>query len=376
VLNALIITISGTPGSEKGEIADRIAKKLEMDPFSIEKDFVEPMAHRRRMSVSQFYVAYADKIDEPFDDWQRNLCNYMDGIVLESLLGFQWAKKSKIKSYNVFVTSDKEIAAERLLKIKHEEARGKNKKQMIKNLEEREKFEIENYREKYKIEDFTSPENFDLVLDTSKGIKGPYMKLLNRVKPLLEEEEKAFNDLVNRFPMESREKEYTYISTPHSTGKLMYDYLIKNNLKKLEKGNPVHEIIREEILSKNEASSKTLKNNLTKLYGPYVINPTEVGYFGNTPQRKGLALWRKFIRKYVKRMVMNEGWEYSNGCVEEFFLANAEQIELLDHKLQPINVRQSSYDIVGAIKDVKSLELPCEKLEFFYSMIGKYALNF
>ncbi len=366
----MIITISGTPKSGKTEVAKSLAEKIDLDVFSVEGDIIREIAAKRGMNVEEYYKTYADKIDQHLDKWQKDICSFMDGFVLDSLLGFHWSKDSPVKTFNVFLKCDKDILAKRL-------ANGGGVKNMVKDrllerLSQEEMFTVENYRKKYGIDNFHNPDNFDMVVDTTdltvEKITGI---LLEQIRPILNEEGGWFEELLKNYPEVSDNKKCIYVSSPHVTGIRYYEAIKKNGLKFLDTDKNSNKVLQE-IIKKNEKDTERfVRDAHEKFDKDIVVSSLNAGYFSNIQQRQGLAMWRKFIRKYVSKLVLNDGWEYSNGCVEELYLALKEGKEVRDSRFKPIVLKEALYKIEKAIREVKKMGLSCGKLEFFCGEINK-----
>src|SRR5690349_11114702 len=80
------------------------------------------------------------------------------------------------------------------------------------------------------------------------------------------------------------------------------------------------------LWSPNVASALAFAHDLRKKLGTahFIISPAPFTAPGWT-QAAYLAFWEKVIRTRVKAVYFNEGWEYSNGCVYEFVVANHAQ---------------------------------------------------
>ena len=96
----------------------------------------------------------------------------MENIVLDSRLGFHFIPKS----FKVFLDLDPETASERILKDKEnnpnrsKEATGSfdSKESIIDKITQRLASERKRYKDLYGIENHTSPDNFDLVINTKE----------------------------------------------------------------------------------------------------------------------------------------------------------------------------------------------------------------
>ncbi|MCX6754740.1 MAG: cytidylate kinase family protein [Candidatus Nomurabacteria bacterium] len=166
-----IITIAGKLGSGKSSTAKNISEILNYKHYST-GDFMRSIANERGITLSELSkIAEADNsIDKALDD--RNLeIGKMEDIVLDSRLGFYFIPDS----FKVFLELDTNTASERILKdMKSNPNRQKEdtgmfdtKESIIASIDNRLLSERKRYKQLYSIEDLTSHNNFDLVIDTS-----------------------------------------------------------------------------------------------------------------------------------------------------------------------------------------------------------------
>lgn len=167
-----IITIAGKLGSGKSSTAKMVAKILDYKHYST-GDFMRSIANERGISLADLSVIAEsdDSIDKALDDHNLEI-GKMEDIVLDSRLGFYFIPES----FKVFLELDPEIASERILEDRkvnpnrHTEATGTfdTKESIIEKINNRLLSERKRYKDLYGIEDQTSHDNFDLVIDTSK----------------------------------------------------------------------------------------------------------------------------------------------------------------------------------------------------------------
>lgn len=187
-----IITIAGKLGSGKSSTAKRIADILDYTHYST-GDFMRAIASDRGVSLGDLSImAETDpSIDKKLDD--RNIeVGGMENIVLDSRLGFHFIPNS----FKVFLELDPHTASERILKDKEnnpnrsKEATGHfdTKESIIEKIEARLISERKRYKDLYNIDDHTSHDNFDLIINTkdipleevSKKIVEEYNNWLNK----------------------------------------------------------------------------------------------------------------------------------------------------------------------------------------------------
>lgn len=166
-----IITIAGKLGSGKSTTAKKIAETLGYNHYST-GDFMRQIALERGISLIDLSkIAEKDiSIDQELDSKNKEMGN-KEKIVLDSRLGFYFIPGS----FKVFLELDSDTASERILKDKESNLNRLNeanknfetKEGVIENINNRLLSEKQRYNNLYNIKDHTSPDNFDLVIDTS-----------------------------------------------------------------------------------------------------------------------------------------------------------------------------------------------------------------
>jgi len=165
-----IITIAGKLGSGKSTTALRVAEKLNYTHKST-GDFMRSLAKERNITLQELNsLAENDSsIDKKLDDFNRDLAKE-ENIILDSRLGFHFIPNS----FKVFLEINSEIAAKRILIDQEKNTNRKNESLVIFDSVEKVTQSINNrllsekkrYKEIYGIENHTSHENFDLIIDT------------------------------------------------------------------------------------------------------------------------------------------------------------------------------------------------------------------
>jgi cytidylate kinase len=167
-----IITIAGKLGSGKSSTAKRVSEMLDYKHLST-GDFFRAIADKRGVSLVDLNkMAETDlSLDKEVDD--RNIeIGKMENVVLDSRLGFHFIPDS----FKVFLDLDPIVAAKRILEDKknninrHKEVSGSfdTEENILKSISERLILEKNRYKELYGIDDNTSPEHFDLVINTGE----------------------------------------------------------------------------------------------------------------------------------------------------------------------------------------------------------------
>lgn len=186
-----IITIAGKLGSGKSSTAKMVAEILDYKHYST-GDFMRSIANERGISLIELskIAETDDSIDKALDDHNLEI-GKMENIVLDSRLGFYFIPSS----FKVFLELDPSIASERIMEDRktnpnrHTEATlFDSKDKIIESINTRLLSERKRYKDIYNIEDHTSHNNFDLVINTekipleevSKKVIEEYNKWLNK----------------------------------------------------------------------------------------------------------------------------------------------------------------------------------------------------
>ena len=161
---ALKLTISGRPGSGKSLVAKRVAAELGLRHVSA-GDFMREMAEERGMTILELsrMAESGDEIDLEIDRRSARLSSAPIGFVMDARLGWHFVPGS----VKVFLDVRPEVAAERIFAA----SRGSERENLSleatrKAIEERSASEVDRYTRYYGL-DYTDPDNYDLVVDTS-----------------------------------------------------------------------------------------------------------------------------------------------------------------------------------------------------------------
>ncbi len=165
-----IITIAGNLGSGKSSTAKKLSESLNYEHYST-GDFMRSLAEEKNISLAELnLLAEEDRsIDEELDNKNKEV-GKKERVVIDSRLGFYFIPKS----FKVFLKLDPEIAAGRILKDKEKPNRLNEassdfdtQEGVARNIKARQESERKRYQEMYHIRDYTDPNNFDLIVDTS-----------------------------------------------------------------------------------------------------------------------------------------------------------------------------------------------------------------
>lgn len=148
-----------------------------------------------------------------------------------------------------------------------------------------------------------------------------------------------------------RHNKVTYISTPISTGKLFNEWKEKNSHLTGEEYKKKHykEVILQSKLISANARLELLKQNSNKIY----VNPATV-FHAEWKQNDYLVFWKEFINRFAEEVVALDGWQFSNGCVYENFIAHTQKIPIYDFHHNIITIQDSLEIIKNSLKENKA----------------------
>jgi predicted cytidylate kinase len=178
----VIITISGRPGSGKSAVAARVADGLGFRHVSA-GDFMREMAAERGLSILELSRSAEERnsIDSEIDTRTVRLAEESDDFVMDARLGWHFIPDS----VKVFLEVSPETAAKRI----YEARRGSEHENItladtLAAIESRTDSERRRYLTYYGL-DYTDPDQFDLVIDTSdKTIDQVVEEILGHVDTL------------------------------------------------------------------------------------------------------------------------------------------------------------------------------------------------
>ena len=144
------ITISGKAGSGKSTVANLLSDKLKLKHYSI-GDLMRAMASEKGMTLLELNkLAEKNKsIDFELDDKLKELGKTKDNFVVDGRLTAFFIPNADVR---VFLKTDDKIRAERILKDKKHQERGKSVKETLHNIKKREESEKIRYKKYYGVD--------------------------------------------------------------------------------------------------------------------------------------------------------------------------------------------------------------------------------
>ena len=151
-----------------------------------------------------------------------------------------------------------------------------------------------------------------------------------------------------------------YLSTPMTNGPRLIALHKSKNL--TTDPNDYNELFQEHVFGPNCLDSKSVADRLRKKTGQIVINPACFDISGWS-QEDYLLLWCRTIRRFAKEVWFNEGWFYSNGCTQEFLVAQQSGIPTIDLAGTAIRLVDAIHAISAAIPELQEVAISTNSLE-------------
>lgn len=177
----MIITISGKAGSGKSTIARELAKRLNLDHYSI-GDLMRQIAKEKEISLAELNIlAEKDKsIDRELDKKQIEL-RKKDNFIIDGRLTAFFIPNADLK---VFLDCDDGVRAKRIFNDSRDGERGKDIAELIEKIRQRELSERKRYKSLYNA-DYHNKELYNLILNTTNlSVNEVIMKIMGTIEKI------------------------------------------------------------------------------------------------------------------------------------------------------------------------------------------------
>lgn len=158
------ITISGKAGAGKSTVAKLLAENLNLKHYSI-GDLMRAMAYEKNISLLELNkAAETDKsIDFELDKKLKELGKAKNNFVVDGRLTAYFIPNAEVK---VFLETDDQVRAERILKHKRQQENGQDAKEILSSIRKREESEKKRYKQYYGV-DYSDKKLYNFVIDTT-----------------------------------------------------------------------------------------------------------------------------------------------------------------------------------------------------------------
>jgi hypothetical protein len=156
-----------------------------------------------------------------------------------------------------------------------------------------------------------------------------------------------------------------YVSTPITSGRRLANWSGGRDVDvDLSHPETYQEFLRE-VLRPNSEHARKIVKKLRSSFPKALIDPTALKDIEGWVQDDYRVLWAKVIEQYADTAVFLDGWQYSNGCAYEFFVANRldPQPSILSETLEPLTLDEGTRLVQSAICELQTSKLPTEFLQ-------------
>jgi hypothetical protein len=138
-----------------------------------------------------------------------------------------------------------------------------------------------------------------------------------------------------------------YVSSPLTTGQLFIDW--RGSTAAPEPGDAAYaEEFHRAVVGPNRDNARAFVARLRGECSDTVIDPTSLPDLSGWTQGDYRSLWGEVIRRYVRLVVLRDGWQYSDGCSYEFFVAVRHSVGIAHESLSPMSEEEGLALIRGA----------------------------
>jgi len=173
------ITISGTPGSGKTTVGKLLAKELKFNFFSA-GEFMRELAKKKGISLMELSKTAVEnrETDDAIDNWVAAIGETDENFVMDGRVAFNFIPES----IKIFLEVSEDEAARRVYEqLRPDEKENTSHAATFENIKKRKEFENARYKKYYNL-DYTSPDNYDLVVDTTSM---PIEKVVKKISDFI-----------------------------------------------------------------------------------------------------------------------------------------------------------------------------------------------
>ncbi|GBF82700.1 hypothetical protein AsFPU1_4134 [Aphanothece sacrum FPU1] len=160
--------------------------------------------------------------------------------------------------------------------------------------------------------------------------------------------------------------EVFYCSSPVTSGKRYIDWLesIGKKFVDIDSADENYRILHhQEVITPNRQHAQVIIQNLRHKTGKIVVDPTALPHIPGWTQQDWRFFWQQVIEYYITTAFFINDWQYSNGCVYEFWVAQKKGIPTFSETQQPLNLKTGVNLINKAIPRLKKREGNTEFIE-------------
>jgi len=153
-----------------------------------------------------------------------------------------------------------------------------------------------------------------------------------------------------------------YCSTPITTGRRYIEWLQRYDCdyESIDSASSEHHHSHlKEVIEPNRIHAQKFIHKLrNEARGVVVIDPSAIPPIPHWRQEHWRSFWEEAIRRYVTTAYFIDGWQFSNGCVHEFFTALDKGIPVYDESEDALDIEQGIELIEDAVITIAKYEKP------------------
>jgi len=177
--------------------------------------------------------------------------------------------------------------------------------------------------------------------------------------------------ILQAFECAFNERSVTYLSGPITTGPRFIEWYFKTGKSLGSSSDPYLSSLRENVIQPNEVALKSAAANFrAKLLA--VIEPGSLQVTG-WKQTDYHLLWVRVIERFIARLIMLDGWQFSTGCVIEFYEAIKRGIPVERPDSSPISAADGAALVQSAVTTIRAQGIPLDTIEAFALRICEIA---
>ncbi len=136
--------------------------------------------------------------------------------------------------------------------------------------------------------------------------------------------------------------EVLYCSSPVTSGKRYIDWLesIGKKFADIDSADETYRMLHhQEVIQPNRQHAQVIIQHLRYKTGKIVVDPTALPHIPGWTQQDWRFFWQQVIECYITTAFFVNDWQYSNGCVYEFWVAQKKGIPTFSETQQPLNLK-------------------------------------
>jgi hypothetical protein len=157
-----------------------------------------------------------------------------------------------------------------------------------------------------------------------------------------------------------------YCSAPITSGEKFAEWVRKSGHRvvNLDEANELERTsYRREVIEPNGRHASQVVARLRSQLGVAVIDPSAVSNVEGWLQTDWIRFWVEVIHRFANRVVFVDGWQFSNGCAQEYLAAIESNVPTYDERMMLIPVGAAVELLRRAITQLGAGGVTVSKLE-------------